>query len=198
MATGPQILPPEPFPFRTPEEWPKWIRRFQRYRIASGLISQEEEAQVNMLLYCMGDKADDILTSFSLTEDQAKRYDTVKDKFDKHFIPQRNIIFERARFNSRKQEEDETVDAFVTALHGLAEHCNYGALHNEMIRDRVVVGIRDVRLSERLQLDATLTLETAVKQARQAEVVKSQQPVVRGDLTTSSNIGAVEKRKKEV
>ena len=65
----------------------------------------------------MGDKADDILTSFSLTEDQAKSYDTVKYKFDKHFIPQRNMIFERARFNSRKQEEDETVDAFVTALH---------------------------------------------------------------------------------
>ena len=36
-----------------------------------------------------------------------------------------------------------------------------------------------------------------VKQARQAVVVKSQQPVVRGDLTPL-NIGAVEKRKKEV
>ena len=98
--------------------------------------SQEEEAQVNMLLYSMGDKADDILTSFGLSEEQARCYATVKEQFDKHFIPRRNIIFERARFNSRKQEEDETVDAFVTALHGLAEHCNYGNLHNEMIRDR--------------------------------------------------------------
>ena len=118
-------------------------------------------------------------------------------KRTKHWvIPRRNIIFERARFNSRKQEEDETVDAFVTALHGLAEHCNYGNLHNEMIRDRVVVGIRDVRLSERLQLDAKLTLETAVQQARQAEVIKSQQPALRGD-PTPSNIGAVEKHKRE-
>ena len=77
MATRPQILPPEPFPFRTPEEWPKWIRRFQRYRVASGLNSQEEEAQVNMLLYCMGDKADDILTSFGLSEEQSRCYATV-------------------------------------------------------------------------------------------------------------------------
>ena len=146
--------------------------------------------------YCMGDKADDILTSFGLSEEQARCYATVKEQFDKHFIPRRNIIFERARFNSRKQEEDETVDAFVTALHGLAEHCNYGNLHNEMIRDRVVVGIRDVRLSERLQLDAKLTLETAVQQARQAEVIKSQQPALRGD-PTPSNIGAVEKHKRE-
>jgi hypothetical protein len=33
---------------------------------------------------------------------------------------------------------------------------------NEMIRDRIVVGIQDRKLSERLQLDATRTLEKAI------------------------------------
>ena len=39
----------------------------------------------------------------------------------------------------------ETTDSFITALYGLAEHCQYKALHDEMIRDHIIVGIRDVR-----------------------------------------------------
>ena len=56
----------------------------------------------------------------------------------------RNVIFERARF---RQEEGEAVDAFITSLYSLAEHCSYGTLHDEMIRDRIVVGIRNAQLS---------------------------------------------------
>ena len=59
----------------------------------------------------------------------------------------------------RKQEDGETVDSFITALYELVEDCNYGLLREEMIRNRLVVGIRDVKLSERLQLDNALTLE---------------------------------------
>ena len=44
-----------------------------------------------------------------------------------------------------------------------------------MLRDRIVVGIRDAGLSERLQLDPDLTLEKAKKVVRQKEAVKEQQ-----------------------
>ena len=66
----------------------------------------------------------------------------------------------------RKQEDGDSVDSFITALYELAEYCNYGALREEMIRDRLVVGIRDSKLSENLQLDSELTLEKAITQAR--------------------------------
>lgn len=56
----------------------------------------------------------------------------------------------RARFNRRKQENNETVDEFITDLYHLAENCEYGALQDELIRDRIVVGIRDSKLSEKL------------------------------------------------
>ncbi|KXJ13677.1 hypothetical protein AC249_AIPGENE14280 [Exaiptasia diaphana] len=48
-----------------------------------------------------------------------------------------------------------------------------------MIRDRIVVGLQDGKLAEKLQLDSQLTLEKAVNQARQGEAVKKQQTVVR-------------------
>ncbi|KAL5016990.1 hypothetical protein ScPMuIL_006579 [Solemya velum] len=55
-----------------------------------------------------------------------------------------------------------------------------------MIRDRIVVGIRDSKMSEKLQLDPNLTLEKAVAQVRQREAVQKQQSVVRDESGTTS------------
>ena len=148
MATY-QISPPERFTFQHPDNWPKWIRRFERFRQASGLNGKEEQSQVNRLIYTMGDEADDILSSFGLTEEQKREYATVKDRFEKYFVKKRNPIFERAKFNSRVQREGESVDSFITSLHSLSEHCDYGAPMDEMIRDRIVVGILNSSLSEK-------------------------------------------------
>ena len=49
-----------------------------------------------------------------------------------------------------------------------------------MIRDRLVVGIRDNALSERLQMNADLTLERAMKLIRQSEAVHEQQALLNG------------------
>ena len=103
----------------------------------------------------MGDKADDILASFTLSDEDRKKYSTVKEKFDRYFAKKRNVIFERAKFNSRHQRKEETVDDFITDLHCLAENCAYGELHSEMIRDRIVVGLLDDGLSEKMQLEPT-------------------------------------------
>ena len=88
------------------------------------------------------------------------------------------MIYERAKFNQRKQREGESVDTFITALHNLADHCMHGKLREEMIRDRIVVGLLDTALSEKLQLDPDLTLEKAITSARQWEMVRKQQPVL--------------------
>ena len=172
MAATYQVAPPERFNFSHPEEWPKWVRRFERFRKASGLSEKDDESQVNTLVYSMGDDADDILRSFKLSVEDSKKYDVVRAKFDGHFIKDRNVIYERARFNQRKQEEGEPVDTFITALYGLSEHCGYGELHDEIIRDRIVVGIRDSALAVKLQLDSTLTLNKAVVMVCQTEAVK--------------------------
>ena len=54
-----------------------------------------------------------------------------------------------------------------------------------MIRDRIVVGICDASLAEKLQLDSELTLTKAVTLVRQAEAVKQQQPLLRGQNHTA-------------
>ena len=114
----------------------------------------------------MGEDADDIFSAIPMTADERKKYDTVKSKLEGHFIIKRNVIFERAKFNLRFQKENESVNNFITDLFTLAQHCNCGALHDGMVRDRIVVDLKDKTLkktlSEKLQLEADLTLEKAI------------------------------------
>ena len=105
---------PEKFDFARQDEWPKWSRRFERFRQASGLTKEEEESQINTLIYAIGDEADDVLSSFKLSAANLKKYDVVKKRFDDYFMVRRNVIFERAKINLRKQEDGETVDGFST------------------------------------------------------------------------------------
>ena len=111
-----------------------------------------------------------------LSSDDLKKYETVKKKIDDYFVQQRNVIFERAKFNQRRQEENEAVDDFIVDLYCLAEHGGYGKLHDEMIRDRIAVGVRDRKLLEKLQLEKNLTLETVVTEAHQSQTIKSNKP----------------------
>ncbi|XP_062855259.1 uncharacterized protein K02A2.6-like [Trichomycterus rosablanca] len=181
-----QVPPPEKFTFKA-EDWPKWIKRFERFRIASGLETQADENQVNALIYAMGEEAEDILISLHLSPAEASEFSTVTTKFDAHFITRRNVIFERAKFNQRQQELGESVDCFITALHCLAEYCGYGALHDEMVRDRLVVGLRDTKLSEQLQMDPELTLVKAVTRARQSEQIKKQQEMLKSHFKADAS-----------
>jgi hypothetical protein len=71
----------------------------------------------------MGSEADEIFSSFQLSDDNKKKFNVVKEKFDRYFILKRNDIFERAKFNKRRQNEGESVDHFITALSTLLEHC---------------------------------------------------------------------------
>ena len=68
--------------------------------------------------------------------------------------------------------------------YALADHCGYSVLHDEMIRNRIIVGIRNTHLSEKLQLDSELTLEKAVTQVRQSEVIKQQQSLLEAQSKT--------------
>jgi len=129
----------------------------------------------------MGDQADDILTSFGLSDGDKKKYDVVREKFEKHFVKRWNKIYKRAKFNQRRQLSGESVDDYITSLYGLVENCEYSDLRDEMIRDRIVVGLQDAAIAEKLQLDPDLTLKKAITTVQQSETVKRQQATVRGE-----------------
>ena len=163
--------------------------------MASGLSDKSDERQANMLLYCLGADAEDILSTTNISTENRKKYQKVLEKFDDFFAVRRNIIFERARFNKRTQQQGESAEDYITVLHQLAESCEYGDIKEEMIRDRLVVGIRDEAMSERLQMESELTLDKAKKLIRRREAVQQQQGILKGSNETLETINARSKAK---
>ena len=70
---------------KNPDDWPKWKRRFEQFRIASGLAQEDKLRQVSTLLYCLGEKADSVLASTNITDEDRKKYAPVLEKFDVFF-----------------------------------------------------------------------------------------------------------------
>eukprot|EP00731_Ephydatia_muelleri_P000238 Em0001g238a len=170
----------EYFDFRKPDEWPRWLRRFEQYRVASGLSTEDEGKQVNTLLYCLGEEAGEVFAACDATDKAKKVYAEAVHTFEKFLGVRKNLIFERPRFNSRDQMKGESTEQYLLVLHGLARNCDYGQLREELIRDRIVIGILDKALSKRLQMDPELTLEKASRMVRQSESVREQQLVLKG------------------
>ena len=190
----PAFQAPSEFDFTKPNTWPDWIQRFRRYRTASKLDREDGTIQVSTLIYCIGVEGERLLSSFRLTADQLNDFDTVVEKFDSHFVPKRNLIHERALFNMRSQKEGENIESYVRSLYELSENTGFQD-REEAIRDRLVLGVRDRELSEKLQLQSDLTLQSATEMARQFEQVKSQLVTQREG---SGSLDAVQKDKRAV
>ena len=94
-----RLQPPEPFQFKNPDDWPRWKRRFEQFRTASGLFKESAEQQVSTLLYCLGEEAEDVLISTNITEEERKTYESVRSHLDDFFKVRINVILERAKFN---------------------------------------------------------------------------------------------------
>lgn len=192
MASQNLLQPPDTFNFSKPGEWGKWKSHFQQYRIASGLSEKTQQQQVSTLLYCLGEGSEDVLETTGATEADKGEYNCIIHKFDEHFKVRRNVIFERATFNQRNQEVDESAEVYITTIHQMADRCEYGTMKDELVRDRLVVGIRDKALSQRLQMEEALTLTKDKTLIRQREAVKEQGQILRGARETTGQMDAVQ------
>ena len=156
--------PPAPVSFK-PNELPEWLDEFARFRIATKLHKEEGDVQRDSLLYAMGgQQANRIFRTMTFVAPE----ETLVSNLTAYFIPQRNVIHERCIFQSRQQLVNESVEEFARELYTLAVHCKYKEQTNEMVRDRFVIGVRDLQLITNLSLDKAMTI------ARQHEQVKLQ------------------------
>ena len=110
-----QLQPPDPFNFKKPDKWQRWSKRFEQFRVVSGLSAEDDIRQVCTLLHCLGNEAEDVLRSTNISDDYQKSYRAVTRNLTV-FPSAKNVIFEQARFNRRNQLAGETAEQYIAVL----------------------------------------------------------------------------------
>ncbi|XP_011688911.1 PREDICTED: uncharacterized protein LOC105450661 [Wasmannia auropunctata] len=153
------------------ENYKKFKQRINIYMTANGLHQKSDEVKVAIILNTIGEEGIDIFNNFNLSEEDQKKYEAVVKKFDEYLLPKKNIVYERFLFYKRVQEPNESVDNFVKELKKLAQNCEFTD-KQDMIRDRIVLGIADLKTQEKLLGMTDLKLEKAVEICRAREMLK--------------------------
>ena len=97
-----------------------------------------------------------------------------------HYSPAPSAIVQRFNFNTRSQKEGETVAEFIADLRKISEHCQFGDTLEDMLRDRLVCGIRDSRLQRRLLAEIDLTFTKAFDLCQATELAEKNAQSLQG------------------
>ena len=100
-------------------------------------------------------------------------------------------------FTMRNQHQEETFDKYVTELKLLGSTCNYGTLHDSLIRDRIVCGINNSNLRERLLRTADLTLEKTMQLERAAELTEERIKTLENPSASSTELNGIRHKQKQ-
>lgn len=107
---------------------------------------------------------------------------------DSYCLGETNVIYERFKFNNRNQTQEESIYAYAAALRALAGTCNFGTLRDELIRDRIVCGISNTKVQQKLFQEPKLTLNKCVDIAGSAETTIVQLKVISGHTIESEDV----------
>lgn len=129
---------------------------------ANACNEKTPEVQTAVFLHCIGEEARVILETFEMTEAQRKDVKQIKQKFDDFFLPKKNVSVEIHKFNMRVQLPDESFDSFVKDWRQIVVNYEFITLRDELIKDRIVCGIYDHKVKDRLLRKPNLDLNKAI------------------------------------
>ncbi|CAC5400159.1 unnamed protein product [Mytilus coruscus] len=86
-----------------------------------------------------------------------------------HQNPKPSSVVQRC-INSKSRQPNESVSQFVAELRQISEYCDYKATLDDMLRDRLVCGIKEDRIQRRLLAEPGLTFKKAMEVATAMEM----------------------------
>ena len=179
--------PPDPLVLdnNIADNWKRFSQKFDVFLTASNLKEKPEETQIAVFLNLVGDDGLELYNSFTYTDEEKKTVKGITKKFDDYCTPTANVTFERYKFNSICQKEGQTFDSFLTELRKAVKTTNYKD-PDDMIRDRIVMGVCEKSTQERLLRESKLTLTKAIDFCRATEVSKSQAKVLQSEVLVNA------------
>lgn len=163
-----------------------WTRWLQRLEGAFKIFEIKDEARVPYLLHYVGAAAFEVLCDRLAPADPFEQtYQVIKEKLQQYYAPPPLEIAENYKFNLRKQQDGESVQDFVSALHKLSLHCNFGDYLRTAIRNQLVFGLSNKRTQARLLEVKDLTLDKATQIATSMELSEKGTEELHGEAKVS-------------
>ena len=145
-------------------EWDVFAEQLTYYFVANGIDDADKKRAI--LLSACGTITYKLLkTLVAPAELTAKSFAELVQLAKEHYTPKPSVIMCRFRFNTSVRQDGESITRFVTRLRDLASLCEYGDSVKELIRDRLVCGVRDDALQRTLLAVAKLTYDKAYELA---------------------------------
>ena len=180
------------------EAWKRWKKEFQFFLVATETDKKDDKVKTSTLLTCIGQRSREVYYNFTFDDPaDAMKYKTMIEKFDSHFCTKSNITFLRFKFFNVKQQENQPVDDFVNELRTKAQECEFLELTESLIRDRIVCGINNLKLQERLLREPDLTLDRAILLCKADEdTIKQTTEIQKHTGTAESKVDAIKTKYK--
>ncbi|UYV81904.1 K02A2.6-like [Cordylochernes scorpioides] len=179
------------------ENWRFFKSQWDNYQVATELNKKDNNVIRATFLSLIGKYCFNVFLNLDLKEDEKNSLPKIIEALDNHFTPQKNVIYERYIFNTSNQEENEGIDSYTNRLRGLASSCEYDILTEELIRDRIVLGIKDNRVRKKLLMEPKLNLSSVIDICRTAEVTEQQITKLTGQESEDVKWNRKYERKKE-
>ena len=197
MSSLPQSLKLKDNPV---ENYQLFKQRWQAYTILSNFTTQSNNIQKALLIHCLGDDALKVYNSFTIAD--STTVEEIFGFFDNYIVGATNDTYERFKFNKRSQNEEETFDSFYADLQRLIKTCNYcDTCNDSLLKDRIVLGIRDSQTQKDLLKTSDLNLKKCVDICKASEKATLQNKELKNDVTVNklkpSNIDKNYKGKRE-
>ena len=177
MAKQPSlhVNPPPPLKYaeNMVEEWKLFKQQFELYSTISDLTEKEKKFQAAVLLHSIGSVGLKIYNSLEFGDAEDKEdIKTIIKKMDDYIIGDTSETYERYKFNRRDQADGENIDEYVAVLKDLAGTCNLCScanLKDSLLRDRIVLGVRDDQLRKEMLQRRKLSLQEAIDHCKAYE-----------------------------
>lgn len=147
--------------FHVGKSFSNWVERFE---ILCALHNVAADTKRSWFISLSGEEVfDEIKLLFPKQEVNTLAYDDIIKKLKSRFDRTEPALMHRYKFYNRSQGPSESSENFVLAVKLLAENCNFKTFKDEAVRDKLILGLRDKVLQQKLLMEEDIALDTVEK-----------------------------------
>ena len=136
------------------DSWIEYMERMEHFFAANEITDEGKKRSV--LLSSCGSKTYKLFRNLLAPAKPGETgWTQLKETMEQHQNPKPSMIAEHFKFNKRDRKPGESIPNYMAELRKLAEHCEYNYNLKDMLRDRLVCGIQDIKIQQKLLSETT-------------------------------------------